>query len=77
MNLEESKKLCRKAWENDYECLQTDRFVKTKVKIGILLEIVMKQASLECTLERESFNFLYINKIYALKKIDEFKNLEE
>ena len=28
MNLEEWKQLCRKAWENDYDYLQTDRFVK-------------------------------------------------
>ena len=28
MNLEEWKQLCRKAWENDYEYLQIDRFAK-------------------------------------------------
>ena len=28
MNLEEWKELCRKAWENDYDYLQIDRFAK-------------------------------------------------
>ena len=28
MNLEEWKELCRKAWENDYDFLQIDRFAK-------------------------------------------------
>ena len=28
MKLEESKQLCRKAWENDYDFLQIDRFAK-------------------------------------------------
>ena len=28
-NLEEWKQLCRKAWENVYDCLQSDRFAKT------------------------------------------------
>ena len=28
MNLEEWKKLCRKAWQNDYDYLQIDRFAK-------------------------------------------------
>ena len=28
MNLEEWKQLCRKAWENDYDYLQKDRFAK-------------------------------------------------
>ena len=28
MNLEEWKQLCRKAWENDYDYLQIDRFAK-------------------------------------------------
>ena len=30
MSLEEWKKLFRKAWENDYEYLQIDRFVKIR-----------------------------------------------
>ena len=30
MNLEERKQLCRKAWENDYEYLQTDRSAKIR-----------------------------------------------
>ena len=28
MNLEEWKQLCRKAWENDYDSSQIDRFAK-------------------------------------------------
>ena len=28
MNLEEWKQLCRRAWENDSDYLQTDRFAK-------------------------------------------------
>ena len=28
MNLEEWKPLCRKAWENDYEYSEIDRFAK-------------------------------------------------
>ena len=28
MNIEERKQLCRKAWENEYEYLQIDRFSK-------------------------------------------------
>ena len=28
INLEEWKQLCREAWENDYNYLQIDRFVK-------------------------------------------------
>ena len=28
MNLQEWKSLCRKAWENDYDYLQIDRFAK-------------------------------------------------
>ena len=28
MNLEEWKPLCREAWENDYDYLQTERFAK-------------------------------------------------
>ena len=28
MTLEEKKQLCRKAWENDYDYLQIDRFAK-------------------------------------------------
>ena len=28
MNLEEWKQICRKAWENDYDYLQIDRFAK-------------------------------------------------
>ena len=28
MNLEECRQLCLEAWENDYDCLQIDRFAK-------------------------------------------------
>ena len=30
MNLEEWKQLCRRAWENDYDYVQIDRFAKRK-----------------------------------------------
>ena len=29
MNLQEQKQFCRKAWENEYDFLQIDRFAKT------------------------------------------------
>ena len=30
MNLEEWKQVCRKAWENDYDYIQLDRFCKIR-----------------------------------------------
>ena len=49
-NLEDWKQLCRKAWENDYDYLQIDRFAK----IGegtYTIRNCNKTTYIECTLE--------------------------
>ena len=54
MNLYEWKQLCRKAWENDYDYLQTDRFAK----IGEGMYTISncnKTTYLECTPETKPF----------------------
>ena len=54
MNLEEWKQLCRKAWENDYDYLQIDRFAK----IGngrYTIRICNKNKYIECTPETKPF----------------------
>ena len=54
MNLEEWKQLCRKAWENDYDYLQIDRFVK----IGngrYTIRNCNKNKYIECTPETKLF----------------------
>ena len=54
MNLEEWKQLCSKAWENDYEYLQTDRFAK----IGegrYTFRNCNKTTYIECTPETRRF----------------------
>ena len=48
MNLEEWKQLCRKAWENDYDYLQTNRF--PKIRDGsYTIRICNKTTYMECT----------------------------
>ena len=54
MNLEEWKDLCRKAWENDYDYLQIDRFAK----IGrgrYTIRNCNKTTYIECTPETKPF----------------------
>ena len=54
MNLEEWKQLCRKAWENDYDYLQIDRFAK----IGngrYTIRNCNKNKYIECTPETKPF----------------------
>ena len=54
LNLEEWKQLCRKAWENDYDYLQIDRFVK----IGqgrYTIRNCNKNTYIECTAETKPF----------------------
>ena len=54
MNLEEWKQLCRKAWENDYDHLQIDRFAK----IGnwrYTIRNCNKNNYIECTPEKKPF----------------------
>ena len=54
MNLEEWKQLCRKAWENDYDYLQKDRFAK----IGegrYTIRNCNKNTYIECTPETKPF----------------------
>ena len=54
MNLEEWKQLCRKAWENDYDYLQRDRFAK----IGngrYTIRNCNKNKYIECTPETKPF----------------------
>ena len=54
MNLEEWKRLCRKAWENDYDYLQIDRFAK----IGegrYTIRNCNKNNYIECTPEMKPF----------------------
>ena len=54
MNLEEWKQLCRKAWENDYDYLQIDRF--TKIGEGrYTIRNCKKNTYNECTPETKSF----------------------
>ena len=76
MNLEEWKQLCPKAWENDYDYLQIDRFAK----IGegrYTIRNFNKNTYIEATPETKSFKVLYIKMIYSLKHKDELKDLVE
>ena len=56
MNLEEWKSLCRKAWENDYDFLQIDRF--TKIGEGrYTIRNCNKTTYIECTRELNLFDY--------------------
>ena len=54
MNLEEWKQLCRKAWENDYDYLQRDRFAKN-AEGRYTVRICNKNNYIECTPETKPF----------------------
>ena len=56
MNLEEGKQLCRKAWENDCNYLQIDRFAKI-VEGRYKIRKCTKNSYIECTTETKSFQF--------------------
>ena len=61
LDLEEWKQLCRKAWENDYDYLQMDRFAK----IGegrYTIRNCNKNNYIECTPERKPF-WLLLNTV--------------
>ena len=63
MNLEERKQLCRKDWEIDYDCLETDRFAK----IGggrYTIRNCNKNPYIEFTLETKPLYFLNIKMIF-------------
>ena len=71
MNLEKWKQLCRKAWENDHDYLQNDRFAKTG-EIRYTIRNCVKTTYIECTPEINSSLFLYIYiyiyMIYSIKE---------
>ena len=54
MNLEDWKQRCRKAWENDYEYLQIDRFAKKK-KSRYTIRNCNKTTYIECIPVKKSF----------------------
>ena len=54
MNLEEWKSLCRKAWENDSDFLQKDRFAKIG-KGRYTIRNCNKTTYIKCTPETEPF----------------------
>ena len=54
MNLEEWKQLCRKAWENDYDYLQIDRFTKIG-EVRYTIRNCIKNKYIECTPETKPF----------------------
>ena len=54
MNLEEWRSLCRKAWENSFDYLQTDRFAKTGQDMYTIRNCI-KHLYTECTLEAKRF----------------------
>ena len=54
MNLEEWKQLCRKAWENDYDSLQIDRFAKIG-NVRYTIRNCNKTMYSECTPETKPF----------------------
>ena len=76
MTLEEWKQFCRKAWENDYDYLQIDRFAK-KGEGRYTITNCNKKTFIEATPETEPFYFFYINMIYSTKNKDELKDWEE
>ena len=54
MNLDEWKQLCRKAWENDYDCLKIDRFAKI-AEGRYTIRSCNKNTYIECTPETKPF----------------------
>ena len=54
MNSNEWKQLCRKAWENDYDFLQIDRFAKLG-EGRYTIRNSDKNIYIECTPERKHF----------------------
>ena len=54
MNLEQWKQLCRKAWENDYDHLQIDRFSK-RWEGRYTIRKCIKNAFIECIPETQIF----------------------
>ena len=54
MNLEEWKQLCRKAWENDYDYLQINRFAEMRVG-RYTIKNCDKSIYTECTPETKPF----------------------
>ena len=54
MNLEEWKKFCPKAWENDFDYLQIDTFAKIGEGRYIIREF-KKKPYIECTPETKPF----------------------
>ena len=57
MNLEELRELCSKAWENDYDLLQTDRFAKLG-EGRYTIRICNRTAYIDCIPEAKPFQFL-------------------
>ena len=56
MNLGEWKELCRKAWENDYNYLQIDRFAKIE-EGRYTIRISKKKVIWNVHLKRNFFNY--------------------
>ena len=54
MNIEEWKQLCRKAWENDYDYLQRDRFAKIG-EVRYTIRICNKNTYIECIRDTKPF----------------------
>ena len=75
MNLEEWKQLCRKAWGNDIDYLQIDRFSKT-AEVRYTIRNCIKYTYRSHSGDK-IFLFSYLNMVYSRKNIDELKDLEE
>ena len=76
MILEEWKQLSRKAWENDYDYLQKDRFPKKGVG-WYTIRNCNRSTDIECIPETKSCWFFHIYMINLIKFKDELKVLEE
>ena len=74
MNREEWKQLCRKAWENDYDYLQTDRFAKTG-KGSYTIRLCNKTIYGQCSPETKPFEFFICKYGLCNKKERCFKRL--
>ena len=74
MKYYENTEMCRKAWENDYDYLQTDRFAR----IGegrYTISNCNKTTYLEGTPETKPFWFIYM--LYSIKETEDSENLNE